>query len=266
MRVKLSLPNECNDPFEFTPRTKVPTREDWLWSVDNEPGFCAGIREQAVADGKTPPPLGPEFQRFLREEVMSANTHSIAAKLIKPMLQSGDLNFYHAVSQQVAFLCLTDVNASIPMWAHYADNQRGVVIEFNTNDNAFRGGTLSKVTYRKTRVLLDRRKNNTEEAQRITKLKVAFSKSKEWSFESEYRMLFHQRNLSRAEFKKGCSGCFIDIQRSATAIESVILGCRISPSSERAIRRFLSGNRFAHVKLLRAERHPKSYSLMIVPA
>jgi hypothetical protein len=256
MRLKVALPNECNDPFEFTPITKLTTSNDWLRQLENDPESFRELHQMYLNEGRWTPSW-PEFLRGLPNAIKHYSSQT--RKRLRPLFRENDLKWVDTASRQVGALCLSASADSIPMWAHYGDDQKGVVIAVKGDDHAFSSGILKKVRYLKHRVRVDMRKEKETEA-----LRMAFTKSKEWAYEREFRILFHVTDLVRGKLKDGRTGHFVDVWDST--IESVILGCSIHPDDEASIRQILkSKRRFANVKLLRAHRHPKRFSLTIAP-
>src|ERR1035441_10393936 len=79
--------------------------------------------------------------------------------------------------------CLTPLPSSTLMWSHYADNHRGLCLEFSTNNNVFR--CAQRIVYRSKypvwhphTLLLE---TNIEEA--------LLTKSRDWRYEKEYRVV-----------------------------------------------------------------------------
>jgi hypothetical protein len=254
MRIKVALPNECNDPFEFTPITKVATQRDWLHQLETNPESFRDLHQMYLNEGK----WTPSWDKFLRGLPAAIKKYSPhARKLLGPLLRNEDLDFYNKASHQVGVLCVSEVVDSIPMWAHYGDDQKGAVIAINSNDPAFSRGIFGKVRYVSRRVRLDLRKATDKD-----KTRLAFRKSKEWAYEQEYRFLFHQTDLLRQKISDGRIGHFVDIWGST--IESVIFGCSILEDREKELRSLLkTTRRFAHVKVLRAHRHFKKFTLIV---
>jgi Protein of unknown function (DUF2971) len=91
------------------------------------------------------------------------------------------------MSGKVGLLCLTKRFDSLPMWAHYANNGRGIVVEFGDLTTEFPGdetGTLNQsieVQYEKedTSVTFDPTSHRS----------IFFSKFADWSYEREVRVV-----------------------------------------------------------------------------
>ncbi len=75
----------------------------------------------------------------------------------------------------IGVFCLSSTPFSIPMWAHYGDVGRGVVLEFRTDTPFFEEHPPAQVRYKKSRPTV----KDPVEALRV--------KSQEWAYEQEWR-------------------------------------------------------------------------------
>lgn len=75
----------------------------------------------------------------------------------------------------IGVFCLSSTPTSIPMWAHYGDVGRGVVLEFRTDAPFFDEHFPVQVKYKKKRPTV----KNPRESLRV--------KSHEWAYEQEWR-------------------------------------------------------------------------------
>lgn len=112
MRLKVALPVECNDPFEFTPKSKVTiTCEEMLKRVETDPEHFRPLYEQFLADGlshsfeefleRLPNEITkcfPQFQKLYRQVLIDYNLNS-------PKEASSMLGFYACQNETTAFLC-----------------------------------------------------------------------------------------------------------------------------------------------------------------
>lgn len=264
MRLKVTLPNECNDPFEFTPRSKMLlTRNYMLQKVYNDPEHFRPVYDQLVEDGFSRP--FEDFLRSLPDQIKE--TFPKILRLYKAQLIQNDLASRNEASKVVGVLCFSAKDDNMPMWAHYADNHGGIVIGFNIHDAAFRNGISAKVRYRKHRVAVN------PAAVVGTPLwwkqihHTIFTKSREWSYEQEYRIILRLADTIRGTLEKGRAGYFVDIW--GNTVDSVIFGRLIQPKHEKAILREIIASkklRFSGLRLFRAVQHPKRYALAIESA
>jgi len=262
MQLKVALSVECNDPFEFVPKSRATiTRQELLSKVENDPDHFRPLYEQFVANG-----LSRSFVEFLsRLPSEIKNCFPEFLRQYRQALVDYDMNSPKEASEHVGILCLSSLKDSIPMWSHYADSHKGVVIGIEANDESFRFSNISKVRYRKGRVSIDPRAEGGSKKWRQQINQIIFSKSSEWKYEVEHRVVFHQHNLVRGKLDDGRPGFFVNLGKSA--IQSLIFGCLMLRLDEERLNQLLAANwRLSHVRTFRAVRHPKNYSLKIVEA
>jgi hypothetical protein len=89
----------------------------------------------------------------------------------------------------IGVFCLSSTPTSMPMWAHYGDLGRGVVLEFRTDASFFDEYAPAQVKYKKKRPTVQ----NPIDALRV--------KSSEWAYEQEWRCF---AELPRGGCKKFC--------------------------------------------------------------
>jgi len=261
MRLKVALPSECNDPFEFTPSSRATlTRQYLLEKWKNDPSHFRPVYDQMVADGFLQPFC--EFLRFLPAQITRIFPRIL--KLHQAALIEDDLRSRDQASEVAGVLCLSARNESIPMWSHYADMHRGVVIGIKARDSTF-----SQAIHRRVRYLKRRRVSVDPFATVGTKKwweqinRTIFSKSQEWDYEQEYRILFSLKDLVRGKLDDGRAAHFVDV--SGSTIDCLVFGCLVPPEDEASIRQLLSSKkRFAGVKRFRAQRHRRWFTLEIV--
>lgn len=251
-----------NDPFEGRPEiTGLASKEAALAS------FAAAIPgELEVAYGSLPAALRAQFS--LQQWVQFAT----------PLMQQQQgqlLAMLGAVSNQLiptipvkmdevlGVLSLCEIPDSLLMWAHYGMSHAGFVLEldpahpyFNarrTDQDEF--GHLRRVRYRDVRPsasLID-----------LDGTEMFLVKSKEWSYEREWRVL---RPLKDAHDIANVNGEDIHLfQLPPDSIKAVILGARASTTLADQTRLAVSGSiAMSHVKLLRCVPDESCFALKIV--
>ncbi|HVO75515.1 MAG TPA: DUF2971 domain-containing protein [Ignavibacteriaceae bacterium] len=109
--------------------------------------------------------------------------------------------------------CFSETNLSILMWSHYADNHKGVCIEFEFPENSPEKFDLSKVNYCNEFpkfTIEDYRHLLKEKIQNQIKQLITV-KAKEWEYEKEWRLIHNDKNTFYPKILK---------------IKSVLLGVR----------------------------------------
>lgn len=260
MRLKVALPAECNDPFEFTPKSRVTvTCKEFLDKVENEPEYFRPLYEQHVAQGFSLP--FNEFLGGLPKEIKKCYPDFLL--LYRQALVEYDLNSPKEASEHAGILCLSERNDSIPMWSHYSNSHRGVVIGIEADDESFQRSILKRVRYYKHRASIDPKAEGGSKQWWRQINRIIFSKSIEWKYEAEHRMVFHQKDLIPGNISPDKPAFFIRLNKAS--FRSVIFGCLTSQQDEEAIEKLLSIRwRYSHIKKFRAIRHHKNYALKIV--
>jgi hypothetical protein len=116
------------------------------------------------------------------------------------------------------------------MWSHYADEHRGICVEFDTRDH--RCDRLEPVTYSSTRFLLVSdllawELSKSPEAERKINKQFFFAKAPQWRYEKEWRAISPKFGVDDAPFR----------------VSAVYLGCRCDSSVQRAVVRMLADER-----------------------
>nr|WP_321382150.1 DUF2971 domain-containing protein [uncultured Vibrio sp.] len=106
-----------------------------------------------------------------------------------------DLDFGISLYRQYGIISLTETRDNLLMWSHYAEEHKGMVIEFDITAPFFSGqhsdgndlvGSVNRVLYRKKRI------NELSNYY----LEPYFVKSDEWLYEKEHRILLPNKNAS----------------------------------------------------------------------
>lgn len=264
LRLKVSPPNEFNDPFELTPRSKFTiTLNDMLSRVRDCPEYYRGVFEDMKKDGDK-----QTFEQFV-EILPKILPHKFSEfrKLMQKKLVELDMRAINEASQRIGILCVSKRADDIQMWSHYANHHKGIAIGL---DLSKAGGALKgqfgEVKYRKPRRGIDPwlASSNPEWFKQITE--TIFTKGQDWIHESEYRRVFRLVDLIHTKpDKNGCRHYLLDID--GDAIREVIFGCRIEKPNKTLIMDQLQRRpkTFGHVKLFQCKRHDTKYELEILP-
>ena len=174
-------------------------------------------------------------------------------------------------NESIGVLSLTQKNADILMWAHYAQNNKGFVIEFDNSHEFFNQpkdsgglfGCLHKVDYSKDRP-------NRDSMLDISPSDIFLLKSERWKDEAEWRVLQSLENGKRLE-KEGIA--ILDDEGQPiylfsfppSCITGIIFGSRMSPQNKSKIRHVLSTDDYSHVQRYRAGLDDRKFEFNIVP-
>jgi hypothetical protein len=204
-RIHCSDPANLNDPWDCRPWFNENALEDpkvredfmeWLFSF-------------------TPSAPVPEDQLELYKE--SLRNDPVARKELLGKFSRG---FMAMIPGRWRIYCLTPVAHSTLMWSHYADNHRGICLEFSTDHSLF--GSAQKVEYLSSypgwnpKALMDR-----------TSPHMLLSKSSDWSYEKEYRIVGLGEGVPSplAGHALELKGQFLALPTGA--LKAVIVGCEL---------------------------------------
>jgi hypothetical protein len=201
--IRFTQPGAFNDPFEMLPELYVPES----YGEDN-----INFRF-SVLDPRREPPIGELDVDF--ESDYCSDIHS--RKILKEL------------NQTIGILCLTKNPDSLLMWAHYANNYSGAIIEFDGEHEFFQGSF--DIDYRKNRPKKDISCYLTEgSAIPIAELCV---KSEDWVYEEEVRVVRSLSDCKKVKEHEKFPTYVMDIPLDA--IKGIILGERTPVNEQRNI-------------------------------
>jgi hypothetical protein len=99
------------------------------------------------------------------------------------------------ITEAIGVLCVCKKRDDILMWSHYADSHRGVCLEFDGMSEFM--AHAQAVKYSKTRDPI----RAYQETQDQTMEKALLTKSDQWSYEDEYRLLRYKAGPGLVEFR-----------------------------------------------------------------
>lgn len=138
--------------------------------------------------------------------------------------------------------CFTKSPDNLLMWAHYADDHKGVCFKFDVLKSADFFQDLLSVKYDNTYIQLNYIKSPKDT------IEVLRHKGDVWKYENEWRIL-----------KQGKANTLVDI--SPESLVEIILGCRCTAREE--IQQLCSLKGFKFVQFSQAQMARDTYSLII---
>lgn len=258
LRLKVTPPDQFNDPFEFMPKVEFRVSP-------------AAIRKGLVADKllrRLWRDLYPEMEfgtfrgLYVSHFEKESTTHvkSVLKQLQVAADQARD-NILDFMSSKFALACYSEIADNFLMWSHYTLGHQGIVIAFNLKDRFFaKAENLMPVAYRSERVnaSYDRKGLSFDEPE----ICLVRTKNLDWSYEKEWRQMFPLRKCVKVHVDAGRVCYFQSLP--PTAISYVILGVRCRPETEAAIRELVRRRDLRHVRVRRAVLHERDYRLKIV--
>lgn len=198
--LKFTNPAELNDPSELVPNV-VP--EDVVASLAGlrEVGYSEDDFKYLKRQGLLLTRLAPHFQAVPLPKTAQEATRLIRSSFYEKTDVLIELlqKTAHQISKKIGVLCLTRRIDSLPMWAHYAQNAMGVVVEFVDLEALFPGddtqilNEVLPVRYERHRkgVTFDPRSHET----------LFFSKFPDWAYEEEVRVVMELKECRQKPFE-----------------------------------------------------------------
>src|ERR1051325_3426275 len=285
-RIRFTQPASLNDPFEMKPYVESLAEDrviKELLCVLGEDGLKNGFDSMisSVLDDIRNPPEKPliSFEEeciynfslplYDRKQYSETFINEFVEDMKRRMPEFREAIF--SKFNEIGVLSLTAVCNDIPMWAHYAQSNKGFVIEFDGAHDFFTKSTdsdylfdhLYEVTYSEERPgscsLFDERLMDD----------VLFVKSERWKDEREWRLLQPLESGRRLE-KEG-EVILDDYEQPIylfslppSCITGIIFGSRMSNANKSEMCRILSIADYSHVKRYQAVLDDKKFELNIV--
>jgi hypothetical protein len=195
-------------------------------------------------------------EQFLKSYELPTLFNALLDPLILPHLtakQPGlNFNLKNDLNNRFGILSLTTRNDNLTMWSHYAFEHKGFVIELSPESQIFQNAkskiklfrSLQKVSYRTQRpsaTLLD----SLDNAQGLSSLlrKIFLTKSLDWKYEQELRML---TTLNDEGVREVSPGIFVKEFEDAS-IQNIFLGVNSSVTLKGDILKILARPDLSHV-------------------
>lgn len=168
-------------------------------------------------------------------------------------------SMWETLRTQTGISCLSESEKSLLMWAHYANNHRGMCVEYDLPEiNRQLQFTAIPVIYSDSRICF--RSINTDSINQDTHtafIESLSSKSPEWSYEKEWRII---------RDKAACGDKWDDTKKGALLDmippTSITLGCQAEESFEREVLMYCQENQ---IRLYKMEKDESLYQLKRKP-
>lgn len=175
--------------------------------------------------------------------------------------------FRKGLEDKIGILSLTSRNDHLSMWAYYAKDNQGFVIEFNDRGQLFENSksqfqclrTIAKVRYEETRpeIFPFSALSPTQEWAEEFAIKVFLTKSLSWAHEEELRVV---KGLQDCTAKWDGSDIYL-YSFSADEVSNIYLGTNVNPQLESSVHRLLEQPRYHHVNLYKSVLSDRHYGL-----
>ena len=230
-KIAFTPPERFNDVLDVRPHVAPLTNRDYLRQIEKEAqqSFIASL----------PPwqqPKTAEERRQLFDRLGSAVDHVVGQA--SEMAKKWQVELPKLISEHFGVLCFSEAKDQHLMWAHYAAEHHGFVIEFDTAHQAFKQlGELRKVEYLPHRPVYDA----AQGAMGFWRQKI-----EQWAYEREWRIVRELENCERQAIN-GSDVYLCPLPRST--VKCVYFGVRASTEAEKQVRAVVAGS---HIRLCRA--------------
>lgn len=166
---------------------------------------------------------------------------------------------FEAMRNEMGIVCLSESDESLLMWAHYANNHHGMCVEYDLMEiNKQLYFTPVPIIYSNDRVCFSTLNPDTARNDSVALfLRSITSKSEEWSYEHEWRIIRDEAACGdRWDSKK--KGALLDMIRPS----SITLGCAAEEEFEKNVREYCEENR---IPLYKMQKDKSLYKLNKVP-
>ncbi len=235
--IKFTKPSEFNDPFDCDPGHDSEKIEEYL---EKRPDFIEKVAK---------------FLNLSGTQIQEEKPHMVAR--LRNAINNG--LFGQSASDNVGICCLTKDPLSLLMWAHYADNHKGFVVEFDIPIESY-DKPESEVEF--FELLIPHEVNYNQMKPIVAfddsleeKLEKQFlTKGKDWEYEQEERVVDYIRKAGIHPYKREVILC------------SVIAGAKMERSNYDLLETILQRLNEEHdleVNLHQASQVPNEFELHV---
>jgi hypothetical protein len=227
--LRFTQPEEFNDAFDSAPLFDRLGSKDAFKEISDE----------------SYPWASPELRDKILRDTLAPENAYIVNRLTRALMRSG-----------FGVLSLSESCDNVLMWSHYARSHEGFVIGFNADSGYF--ADANPVVYSSER---PKRTSMVE----LTKTEVFYTKSKEWKYEREWRVVRLGSDATR-QLKRGKDRLPIYLFTFPKAsVSRVILGARSNESVRRAILKAIKRDNYKGVSISEGVLGEEDFSVRIRP-
>jgi len=240
LELKLPYISEVNDPYEcsasFECKGDVPTYRT---------RYMSALKRLKI-------PASEDYEKRLQEQFEDGAIQ----KGLKEALQRHQATW----NKRCCLISVSKTAQNTVMWAHYADEHKGVVIGVNfdevfPNTSKVRGIVMNPVEYSKKRPVIDILADPDGVVIRNQYLKMLSTKSTDWSYEKEFRTQILDSELNK--WQEQGFVCFREfngkkswfLRLNPLSIKEIIFGLYTEDSLKLAIKKLKDCPELQHIKL-----------------
>lgn len=242
--------NGYNDPFECLPVFSSESVEAYFDSLCRGSRFLRRLQQETriLGESYTVPQLRLRLKTdsAYRKGVLDGLLAQSRAAPIEFAKDFQDLESYY-----FGIVSLTKNPSNLLMWSHYADQHRGCVFSIETS-LAWRDDVIYQVKYGSSRVPFTGKGPEQENEA------IALTKSLDWCYEEEYRMIV---SVGEGEWQDSERGRTAKIDLKRGQIRWICSGIRASEEDGVRLREALSPTPFKEVPVFRARLHQTDFKI-----
>jgi hypothetical protein len=240
-RLFFSNPQYFNDPWDFRPGFNL--------GILNDPAVYERHARWIEASSRKHDAHLPEEEHLRRAQKVRED-RAYLVWFINEM----SARMSQATADRYRVYCVSTKADNTLMWSHYAASHTGICLEFNCRNIIF--GTAIRVEYIGKYPAFDLSDNEDD-----TILLPWLTKSDAWSYEDEFRVIAQEKSTHPPEGVLATYGGVLKLP--TRVLESVILGCSVTPAAAAHVQRLIQRQIFPPIALKRMTRHPDRYELSI---
>jgi hypothetical protein len=262
LQIRFTQPGALNDPFELRPRFDALISEsEGLRGLNATPADLEPMLRDAylMLSDEQRAQLPYELAvSFFHEAVSTpeAKAHT-SASLVKSLQALNNTaprlreQLYELLNAHVGILSLSEVPDDILMWAHYADNHRGMLFGFDEHHEFFNRRRSTNDEFFHLRRVVYGDPGPAASLSAVDGDAFLVSKGGQWAYEREWRMLAPLKGATRSVSLADDVVYLFDFP--GQAMRSVTLGARATAELESAVKDLCAASSpLAHVRVQRA--------------
>jgi hypothetical protein len=280
-QIRFTQPKYFNDPFEHLPNMPMLMNDDVfekILGLSAISSILKPVMQPAIEEiiGQINQKLFPIEQADIieaRDFLNAMQDPDINNAFKNAMTVEGEHNFGLSIRDKIdvniGVLNLTKRNDNLSMWAHYAQEHSGFVIEFDPDSpffqypesifNVFKTTQIVKYLTRRPVVVPFLKANRSNKWIEKLAESIFLTKSIDWKLEEELRLVRLLKHLDTCAILKIQQIHFKQFKPSL--IKNIFLGAQCSDDFENKMKRLLRQKRYAHVGLYRGVISPTEYQI-----
>jgi len=196
------------------------------------------------------------------EKIVNDEKHILLDSFSHHINQANEFHYstVKAILNNIGILSLSENKEHLAMWAHYANNHKGIVIEFDKKHWFFTKMKLPKYAtvihnLRKVNYVLKNGRKSINSNEYFEDKDTYLTKSCDWEYEKEYRMTVYVE--TNDEYIDG-----IGIKFPTELIKSVYIGSKAEKETIKYIKNLKLCDEWKHIDIYKMEIDKKNYKLV----